>query len=147
MSVELVTMDVYLTQSLAQSAPRDGAGNTTEAIDWAVLTALEEAQEEGEPDLIVELIDLYLRDAPQRIEAMRTAAARTDGTLLRRAAHTLKGSSGSVGIRQVAEICKMLEQLECSDSAARVEVLLQQLDCEFARACEELAAERLRRVA
>jgi HPt (histidine-containing phosphotransfer) domain-containing protein len=147
MSAELVNIDVYLAQSQAQSARTDGAGATTEAIDRAVLMALEEVREEGEPDLIVELIDLYLGDAPQWVEAMRSAAATMDVTLLRRAAHTLKGSSGSVGIRQVAEICKALEQLDCSDEAPNVGMLVQSLEREFARACDALKAERQRRVA
>lgn len=132
-------------QSQVQSLLADSGGDAIEAIDKTVLAALDEAQEEGEPDLIVELIDLYLNDAPQRVEAIRMAAAKSDGTLLKHAAHTLKGSSGSVGVRQVAEICKMFEQSDCTGSAARVEVLLQLLDREFAIAHKALLAERQRR--
>lgn len=119
----------------------------TQVVDPAVIASLDTAWEEGEPDLIVELIDLYLGDAPQWLEAIRVAADRQDATLLRRAAHTLKGSSGSLGIRQVAETCRRLEQLFCSYSAARVAALLPRLDREFARAQVALAAERMRRVA
>jgi len=139
-------MDVYLAKSRTQPAFANDAAAATEAIDPAVLAALDETWEEGEPDLVVELIDLYLGDAPQWVEAMRTAAAADDATILRRAAHTLKGSSGSLGIRQVAEVCRMLE-LNCSESAARADELLQQLDREFATARAALAAERMRRVA
>jgi HPt (histidine-containing phosphotransfer) domain-containing protein len=146
MSAELLRMDDYLAQSLTRPPRANGAGATTRAIDPAVIASLDEAWEEGEADLVVELIDLYLGDAPQWVEAMRTAAAGDDATVLKGAAHTLKGSSGSLGIRQVAETCKMLE-LNCSGSAARVEELLQQLDREFATARRALAAERMRRVA
>ena len=147
MSVELLSMDVYLAQSLQLATPVDAAGGVSEASDWTVLAALEELREEGEPDLIVELIDLYLTDAPQWVEAMRTAAAETDAAQLKRAAHTLKGSSGSVGIRQVAEACALLEQVDLTDAGARAERLLQQLDREFAAAREALAVERARRIA
>lgn len=146
MSADLLRMDAYLAKSLTQPAPAHGAGASTQAIDPAVLASLDEAWEEGEADLVVELIDLYLGDAPQWVEAMRTAAAEKDATVLKRAAHTLKGSSGSLGIRQVAETCRMLE-LNCSGSAARVDELLQLLDREFATARAALAAERIRRVA
>jgi HPt (histidine-containing phosphotransfer) domain-containing protein len=144
MAVELLRMDGYLAQSLNGSALTDGAA--TEAIDPGVFASLDEAWEEGEPDLIVELIDIYLSDAPQWVEAMRTAVAGRDATLLRRAAHTLKGSSGSMGIRKVAEACAMLEQLDVTDSA-EVEERLQLLDREFVTARAALAAERMRRVA
>jgi HPt (histidine-containing phosphotransfer) domain-containing protein len=147
MTVELLGVDAYLAQSLRQVTPMDGGEGVSEAIDWTVLEALEEVQAEGEPDLIVELIDLYLTDAPRWVEAMRMVVAGTDSTLLRRAAHTLKGSSGSLGVRRVAETCRMLEQSDFSDSAAGVEELLQLLDREFAVAREVLAAERARRVA
>ena len=146
MTADLLRMDVYLAKSRTQPAFVNDAAAATQAIDPAVLASLDEAWEEGEPDLVVELIDLYLGDAPQWVEAMRTAAAGDDATVLKRAAHTLKGSSGSLGIRQVAEVCRMLE-LNCSESAARVDELLQQLDREFATARAALAAERMRRVA
>jgi HPt (histidine-containing phosphotransfer) domain-containing protein len=146
MSVALLSMDDYLAQSLTPPAFTNRAGATTRAIDPAALASLDGAWAEGESDLVVELIDLYLGDAPQWIAAMRTAAAGDDATVLKRAAHTLKGSSGSLGVRQVAETCRLLE-LNCSGSAARVEELLQELDREFATARAALAAERMRRVA
>ena len=146
MAADLLRMDDYLAQSLTRPARANDTAAITRAIDPAVIASLDEAWEEGEADLVVELIDLYLGDAPQWVEAMRAAAAGDDATVLKRAAHTLKGSSGSLGIRQVAETCRMLE-LSCSVSAARVEELLQQLNREFATARAALNAERLRRVA
>lgn len=146
MSAKLLRMDGYLARSLTQAALANRAGAATRVIDPAVLASLDEAWEAGEPDLVVELIDLYLGDAPQWVEAMRTAAAGDDATVLKRAAHTLKGSSGSLGISRVAEVCGMLE-LNCSGSAARVDELLQLMDREFDTARAALAAERQRRVA
>ena len=146
MPADLLRMDDYLAKSLTRPAAGDRGGAATQAIDPVVLASLDEAWDEGEADLVVELIDLYLGDAPQWVKAMRTAAAENDATLLKRAAHTLKGSSGSLGVRQVAEVCGMLE-LNCSGSAARVDELLQLLDREFDTARAALAAERLRRLA
>jgi HPt (histidine-containing phosphotransfer) domain-containing protein len=146
MSGDLLRMDDYLAKSLIRPALANDDGAATQAIDPVVLASLDEAWDEGEADLVVELIDLYLGDAPQWVEAMRTAAAENDATVLKRAAHTLKGSSGSLGIRQVAEVCGMLE-LNCRGSAARVDELLQLLDREFDTARAALAAERLRRLA
>ena len=146
MSADLLRMDDYLAELPVPPALTNGASAVTHAIDPAILASLDEAWEEGEPDLVVELIDLYLGDAPQWVEAMRTAAAGDDATVLKRAAHTLKGSSGSLGISRVAEVCRMLE-LSCSGSAARVDELLQLMDREFDTARAALAAERKRRVA
>jgi hypothetical protein len=48
------------------------------AVDLAVLTSYEKIQLAGEPDLIVELIDLYREDAPRRIAARRESVAKKD---------------------------------------------------------------------
>ena len=144
--MSVLRMDDYLAQSVTRRLRVMGASDETTAIDPAVLASLDEAWGEGEPDLVAELIDLYLGDSPQWVEAMRAAAAADDPAALKRAAHTLKGSSGSLGVRQVAETCGLLE-LSGRGSAARVEELLQELDREFATALAALAAERIRRVA
>ncbi len=143
MTADLLIMDDYLAQTLIR--PARVHDTAAKAIDPAVIASLDETWEAGEADLVVELIDLYLGEAPQWVEAVRAAAAADDATMLKRAAHTLKGSSGSLGIREVAETCRMLE-LNCG-SATRVEELLQQLDSEFATARAALAAERMRRIA
>ena len=111
-----------------------------------LLNAFEELQADDGSDLIVELIDLYLQDAPQRILAMREAAAATEWVVLKRAAHNLKGSSGNLGVRHVTGICEQLERIECDHSPESVKQLLQQLDDEFAKANEALVAERRRRL-
>lgn len=144
--MSVLTIDDCLAQSVAQTQRVMGAGAVTRAIDPAVIASLDEAWEEGEADLVVELIDLYLGDSPQWVDAMRAAAAGDNATGLKRAAHTLKGSSGSLGVREVAETCRKLE-LNYNGSAARVEELLQELDREFATARAALGAERIRRVA
>ena len=119
---------------------------TSDAVDMELLNAFEELQADDGSDLIVELIDLYLQDAPQRILAMHEAAGATEWVVLKRAAHNLKGSSSNLGVRHVAETCKKLEGIECDHSPKDVEKLLQQMDHEFARASETLLSERQRRL-
>jgi HPt (histidine-containing phosphotransfer) domain-containing protein len=117
-----------------------------DAVDMELLNAFEELQADDGTDLIVELIDLYLTDAPQRMLAIREAALANEWLLLKRAAHNLKGSSANLGIRQVAETCRKLEGTEYEHSTEIVADLLQQMDDEFARASEALLSERQRRL-
>ena len=118
----------------------------SDAVDMAVLTSFEEAQGEGEPDLVVELIDLYLEDTPHRVAAMREAMAKTDGQSLERAAHCLKGSSASLGAGQVAVLCEELEQIARDFSFQAVEVVVTRLEHEFERVRQTFLAERQRRL-
>ena len=48
------------------------------AVDLAVLASYEKIQLDGEPDLIVELIDLYLEDAPRRVAVMQRVAGQKE---------------------------------------------------------------------
>ena len=128
-------------------ATRASALDTTgEVLDVAVFLNLEGAQVEGEPDLVVELIDLYAEDTPRRLAAIRSAWAAGDLTALRRAAHGLRGSSASLGARQVEILCEKLERLSGKELLQGGEVLLTRLGREFARARLAFADERGRRL-
>jgi HPt (histidine-containing phosphotransfer) domain-containing protein len=127
-------------------APADAHPAPPEAVDMAMLMSFEEAQIEGEPDLVVELIDLYLEDASAKIGALREALAEPDGTRLRRLAHCLRGSSGNLGAHRVAALCEELERVDGDDLLRKAGELLSELGLEFEHAGAILAAERRRRV-
>ncbi len=80
-------------------------------IDPSVLVGLRGLREAGEPDPLAELIDLFFRDTPARIEKMKDAIARSDGQALKEVAHSLKGSSNNIGARRLARLCADLERL------------------------------------
>ena len=113
-------------------------------VDLAVLTSYEDAQIEGEPDFVVELIDLYLEEAPRFFNSIRDGLANNDWLSAKRAAHSLRGSSSNLGIVQMSLIAGALEQLTTNQDASAAE-LLQGLEDEFTRVEEILLAERQRR--
>ena len=111
-------------------------------IDMSVLLGFEEAQCEGEPDLIVELIDLYLADVPQQLSAMRDGVLKSDRDSLKRAAHTLKGSSANLGVNAVTVLCEELELTDSSESFQSSNILINRLEQTFARVRPVFLAER-----
>lgn len=115
-------------------------------IDMSVLLDFEEAQCEGEPDFIVELIDLYLEDFPQQLSAMKGSVLKADAIALKRAAHTLKGSSGNLGVNGVAALCQQLEQTDSSESFQESNAIINRLEQTFARVRTIFLAERESRV-
>jgi HPt (histidine-containing phosphotransfer) domain-containing protein len=122
------------------------SGSMNHAVDLEVLNAFEELQSDDGSDLIVELIDLYLLDAPQRVRQISEASVAAEWIVLKRTAHNLKGSSGSLGLRKVAETCQRLEQMDGQDSPQTVAALVQLLEYEAAMASAELVAVRQRRL-
>ena len=123
-------------------APPGMASLTGDTLDMEILNAFQELQVDDGSDLIVELIDLYLQDLPQRVAKIREAAIGTEWVTLKRVAHALKGSSSSLGIRHVAELCQKLEWLDRQDSPGTVAALLRLLEYEVSVASASLAAVR-----
>ena len=116
-----------------------------EPVDIAVLNSLADAQEEGESDLVVELIDLYLADTARRVGAMRAALATTNGLLLARAAHALKGGSSTLGALQVAESCEELERLANDLAFGEIALVLERVECELTTVRNTFLTERHKR--
>ncbi len=122
--------------------PAQAAAIDNDAVDMKVLNAFEELQPDDGSDLIVELIDLYLLAAAQRVTQIREASIATEWVLLTRVAHNLRGSSANLGVRKVAEICQKLEWMDRHDSPQTVAVQVGLLEYESARAGAALAAVR-----
>jgi HPt (histidine-containing phosphotransfer) domain-containing protein len=116
-------------------------------VDMAVLASFEEVQLDDEPDIVIELIDLYLDDVPRRIEAMQTAIADSSEQSLKRAAHSLKGSSANLGVVRVAALCEELQVVNCDDGFQMSRALMARLDHEVERVRRILGVERTRRLA
>ncbi|HYJ46547.1 MAG TPA: Hpt domain-containing protein [Pyrinomonadaceae bacterium] len=139
---------------MVEAAPRDsvlatatgGPNSTSETVDMAVLASFEEVQGEGEPDLVVELMELYLDDTPRQLATMRASVAGADESAFKRAAHSLKGSSANLGVRRIAALCEEVGQTKCDDSFQGVEHLLAKIEREFERVGQIFAAERQRRL-
>lgn len=113
-----------------------------DAVDLTVLESFREFQEEGSPDFVGELIDLYLGDTQARFVEMRAALVGGDAGALQRVAHGLKGSSGNLGARRMASLCAELEETLRDCSLDGVEADMVALEAEFERVMVALSGER-----
>ncbi len=122
------------------------ASITNDVLDLETLKAFEKVKSEDSSDFVIELIDLYLEGTTQRIQAIREAAFEKEWVVLKHTAHTLRGSSSTLGLHRVAQVCKELEATSFSSSDV-VDGLVQALELRFVEAREALIAERKRRLA
>ena len=129
-------MTVAIQNSLTQESQ-------AEEIDLAALTALGEMHTTGAPDLVVELIDLYLTDGAERFTQIKHAAVTGDRILLKKSVHTFKGSSGSLGFHQIVELCEQLERVQDQDD---LKALVERLEQKFASLCATLRKFRQSRI-
>jgi len=74
-----------------------------------VSDVLENLRIVGGPKLVRELIELFLRSAPERIAVARAGIQSGDLDATQRAMHSLKSSAGQLGVTGVQESCRRAE--------------------------------------
>jgi HPt (histidine-containing phosphotransfer) domain-containing protein len=138
----------WISEQKAEAAIPEGtvhdsttSDGTVGPLDPDVLQSIRQVQEHGEPDLLTELANLFLEDAPQQLEVLRKALDDGDASSVKRVAHTLKGSCGNMGAKRMAAVCAELQDIARSGDLARAPVLVEYLQAEFARVRQALEAE------
>ncbi len=64
-----------------------------------------------DPEILVELRDLYVQHCPPLLEEIRVAFESGDGQAVASKAHSLKGASATYGALRVFETCRVIEML------------------------------------
>jgi HPt (histidine-containing phosphotransfer) domain-containing protein len=122
-------------------APYSRRSMATKTIDLSVLESFRDLQQEGGPDLVSELIHLYLDDTRSRLVQMRNALNEQDKKKLQTIAHSLKGSSSNLGTRGMSALCLELEKTLIHEGVAGAGAVVNKLDEEFRRVEPALASE------
>ena len=113
-------------------------------LDRSVLEGLRELQQEGEPDILNELIEMFQADVPLQITFLRKAVEAADVPSAERIVHTLRGSCANMGAARMEALCKRLEEMARSGDLAATPPLISRLEVEFGRvrvALEEESSE------
>ena len=77
-------------------------------LDRSVLAELL-ASTGDDPAFVRELLETYLAETPEQLDAIRTAVEADDSAALVRPAHTLKSSSATLGAMRLSAIGRELE--------------------------------------
>jgi len=124
------------------AAGEAAADRGEDAVDETALAALLDMT--GDAVIVQELIDVYLTDTAERVVSIREAAARGDIATVRRIAHTLRGSSASIGARELAAVGHRVEHTFTAESADGA-ALIERLAAAFERVRESLRRRQQRR--
>jgi HPt (histidine-containing phosphotransfer) domain-containing protein len=111
------------------------------AIDPEAIEQLRLLEDDDQPNVVAELVTLYLDHAPPKLAAIRDGIAAGDAGAVKRAAHSLKGSSANVGARGMQQVCEALEQQAGGGNVSGAPALLGQLEQELAVVTAALRAE------
>jgi HPt (histidine-containing phosphotransfer) domain-containing protein len=111
------------------------------SVDREVLARLRKLRDEDEPDIVAELAGMFLEDARSRLDAVEEALQKGDAPAVERAAHTLKGGSGSMGAKGMSGLCAQLEDVGASGDLSQGTQLLGRIREELGRVERALEAE------
>jgi HPt (histidine-containing phosphotransfer) domain-containing protein len=81
----------------------------TGTLNMEVIDELLALSEDGDPELLVDLIQMYLADVPIKLDAIVRGIEAKDWERVERAAHSLKGSAGSLGAVHVQAECDRIQ--------------------------------------
>ncbi len=105
-------------------------GDVENSLDLDTLNELKVILEEG----LNELLEEYLNDSPRQLAGLRQAVEAHDTLAIRSHAHTLKGSSGNLGIRHLYQLCANLEKQARKGDVADPEAAYTAIEAEYERA-------------
>ena len=92
----------------------------------------------GRSDLVVEVIDVFLADAPVMMTRLRHAGAGSDAGELAAAAHAIKGSAGLFSQGEAYERARALEKRARSGDASNAAAACDEIDASLSRLVSEL---------
>lgn len=83
---------------------------TISALDEQVINAIRKMAGTAAPDLIKQLIESYLLEAPAMLTSIYQAMETKDCVAMYKAAHSLRSSSANLGAIHVARVCEIVEE-------------------------------------
>lgn len=86
---------------------------------------------DGDEELAKELLELYLEDVPDRINAIKQAQTSGDMKTITIEAHTIKGSSSNIGADDIKEAAFQVELAGKDENQETIPSLIQQLEEKF----------------
>jgi len=102
-------------------------------LDPGVIERLRQLTPPGEPDVLAEVLGIFLEEVPRRIQRLRIALAAGDIVEVARSAHSLKGSAGNIGAADLYDICTRLDAQARDGDLTGAGTLVDEMGAEFGK--------------
>jgi PAS domain S-box-containing protein len=131
-----------LAAALRRSTPHSAVPEMRDAdvLDDSALQHLDAAT--GDPTFVADLVDTFLREAPELLAGLKSARQSGAADELRRGAHTLKSNARTFGAARLANLCQELESTAKRDVVSEAAGLVTNIEDEYGRVASALAAAR-----
>lgn len=134
--------------SAADAAREDNAGAAAEqdmheTLDRTVMAGFRAGGTPADSQFAAMLIDGFVAEAATLVQTLGRAQQISDGRSLKATAHTLKGSSMTIGARKLAALCLAVESESMRHADGAIDInFMTAIDQEFGRLRDALAVER-----
>jgi HPt (histidine-containing phosphotransfer) domain-containing protein len=98
-------------------------------LDYNALNTLKDVME----DDFSLLIETFIQDSSERLQKLQTLISGGNADLIRRAAHSFKGSSSNIGATNLSLLCGALERRALEGDLNHLDQQLRAIEEEFAR--------------
>jgi HPt (histidine-containing phosphotransfer) domain-containing protein len=78
-------------------------------LDQAMISALLQLETPGKPSVLLPIVDTFLADAARHLDSIRAGSRTGDTEAISLAAHSLKGTAGSLGAARLAKVALDIE--------------------------------------
>ena len=109
-----------------------------DTIDTSILFDYFPQLSERDLHSLNELINLFIDEAPYRIQDLKKGYENSDWELLRNAAHTLKGTSLTFGALRLSNLTARVENEIVKGNFGNLQQLIDQIEVEFNQVADEL---------
>ncbi|HOX66744.1 MAG TPA: response regulator [Burkholderiaceae bacterium] len=142
--IELTDLAAVVSQAAVRAQARHHDGTFDSVLDHARLEHLRSMQDENQPSLVRDLIDMFLTDSSHQVQQLNRAHAAADAHLMRGLSHRLLSATQNLGASRLSRLCIELERLAKLGQTDAAGALLADLERERSLAHEALVAVRLR---
>lgn len=135
-------MDDYIAKPVIFDELRSALSRCTKAkttrpialndvIDRKVLDNLQTLEQNGLRHIAAEILETYLSHAPICLQNLEAGLEQHDAAAIASAAHNLRGSSSTLGMKQMTEVCASLEAKGRTNDLVGINELLSRAKKEF----------------
>ena len=103
---------------------------------------IENIRAEVDPNLLDELIDLFVSEGPKLLDNIEQAIQTKDAKSINFASHRLKGSSACLGVTRVCTLCREIEEQSRNNELDNLSLAIPMLRLEYHRAILALNLEK-----
>lgn len=88
---------------------------------------------DGDRELLREVIEIFLEDAPAQLSALQDACRLADPAAMEKAAHTLKGAAANISAKALQQLSGTMQELIRKGQAAQAERLMNDMESQYGK--------------